>query len=174
MENKSLKQIIDNRLEKLKKIRELGIEPYAYDYDSSHHTSEINEKLIDSKVSLAGRVMSLRKMGKASFANIQDQEGRIQFYIARDDVGEDNYNLFKLTDIGDFVGIEGKVFKTKTDALTIKVSHLTILSKNIKPIPDVKEKDGEKYNLVSDKEFRYRKRFLDLIINPETKNNYLK
>ena len=174
MENKSLKQIKENRLEKLKKIRQLGIEPYAYDYDSSHHTSEINEKLIDSKVSLAGRVMSLRKMGKASFANIQDQEGRIQFYIARDDVGEDNYNLFKLTDIGDFVGIEGKVFKTKTDALTIKVSHLTILSKNIKPIPDVKEKDGEKYNLVSDKEFRYRKRFLDLIINPETKNNYVK
>ena len=81
MENKSLKQIIDNRLEKLKKIRELGIEPYAYHYDSSHHTSEINEKLIDSEVSLAGRVMSLRKMGKASFANIQDQEGRIQFYI---------------------------------------------------------------------------------------------
>ena len=119
MENKSLKQIIDNRLEKLKKIRELGIEPYAYEYNSSHHTSEINEKLIDTKVSLAGRVMSLRKMGKASFANIQDQEGRIQFYIARDDVGEDNYNLFKLTDIGDFVGIEGKVFKTKTDALTI-------------------------------------------------------
>ena len=79
MENKSLKQIIDNRLEKLKKIRELGIKPYAYEYNSSHHTSEINEKLIDTKVSLAGRVMSLRKMGKASFANIQDQEGRIQF-----------------------------------------------------------------------------------------------
>ena len=113
-------------------------------------------------------------MGKASFANIQDQKGRIQFYIARDDVGEENYNLFKLTDIGDYVGIEGAVFKTKTDALTIKVSSLTILSKNIKPIPDVKEKDGEKYNLVSDKEFRYRKRYLDLIINPETKDNYIK
>ena len=161
MENKSLKQIIDNRLEKLKKIRELGVEPYAYDYKCADHSIEINEKLIDSEVSLAGRIMSLRKMGKASFANIQDQEGRIQFYIARDDVGEDNYNLFKLTDIGDFVGIVGKVFKTKTDALTIKVSQLTILSKNIKPIPDVKEKDGEKFNLVSDKEFRYRKRFLD-------------
>jgi len=174
MENKSLKQIIDNRLEKLKKIRELGVEPYAYNYKCSHHSSEINEKLIDSEVSLAGRIMSLRKMGKASFANIQDQEGRIQFYIARDDVGEDNYNLFKLTDIGDFVGIVGKVFKTKTDALTIKVSQLKILSKNIKPIPDVKEKDGEKFNLVSDKEFRYRKRFLDLIINPETKENYIK
>ena len=174
MENKSLKQIIDNRLEKLKKIRELGVEPYAYDFTCSNNTSEINDKLIDSKVSIAGRIMSLRKMGKASFANIQDQEGRIQLYIARDDVGEDNYNLFKLTDIGDFVGIEGKVFKTKTDALTIKVSHLTILSKSIKPIPDVKEKDGEKYNLVSDKELRYRKRFLDLIINPETKENFIK
>ena len=174
MENKSLKQIIDNRLEKLKKIRELGVEPYAYDFTCSNNTSEINDKLIDSKVSIAGRIMSLRRMGKASFANIQDQEGRIQLYIARDDVGEDNYNLFKLTDIGDFVGIEGKVFKTKTDALTIKVSHLTILSKSIKPIPDVKEKDGEKYNLVSDKELRYRKRFLDLIINPETKENFIK
>ena len=174
MENKSLNQIIDNRLEKLKKIRELGVEPYAYDFTCSNNTSEINDKLIDSKVSIAGRIMSLRRMGKASFANIQDQEGRIQLYIARDDVGEDNYNLFKLTDIGDFVGIEGKVFKTKTDALTIKVSHLTILSKSIKPIPDVKEKDGEKYNLVSDKELRYRKRFLDLIINPETKENFIK
>ena len=174
MENKSLKQIIDNRLEKLKKIRELGVEPYAYDFTCSNNTSEINDKLIDSKVSIAGRIMSLRRMGKASFANIQDQEGRIQLYIARDKVGEDNYNLFKLTDIGDFVGIEGKVFKTKTDALTIKVSHLTILSKSIKPIPDVKEKDGEKYNLVSDKELRYRKRFLDLIINPETKENFIK
>lgn len=174
MENKSLKQIIDNRLEKLKKIRELGVEPYAYDFTCSNNTSEINDKLIESKVSIAGRIMSLRRMGKASFANIQDQEGRIQLYIARDDVGEDNYNLFKLTDIGDFVGIEGKVFKTKTDALTIKVSHLTILSKSIKPIPDVKEKDGEKYNLVSDKELRYRKRFLDLIINPETKENFIK
>ena len=174
MEKKSLKQIIDNRLEKLKKIRELGVEPYAYDFTCSNNTSEINDKLIDSKVSIAGRIMSLRRMGKASFANIQDQEGRIQLYIARDDVGEDNYNLFKLTDIGDFVGIEGKVFKTKTDALTIKVSHLTILSKSIKPIPDVKEKDGEKYNLVSDKELRYRKRFLDLIINPETKENFIK
>ena len=93
MENKSLKQIIDNRLEKLKKIRELGVEPYAYEYKCSHHSSEIDDKLIDSKVSLAGRIMSLRKMGKASFANIQDQEGRIQFYIARDDVGEENYKL---------------------------------------------------------------------------------
>ena len=174
MENKSLKQIIDNRLEKLKKIREMGIEPYAYSFNCSHSTSDITEELIDKRVCMAGRIMALRKMGKASFSHIQDQHGKIQFYIARDDVGEENYNLFKLTDIGDFVGIEGKVFKTKTDALTIKVSSLTMLSKNIKPIPDVKEKDGEKFNMVSDKEFRYRKRYLDMIINPETKENYVK
>ena len=174
MENKSLKQIIDNRLEKLKKIREMGIEPYAYSFNCSHSTSDITEELIDKRVCMAGRIMALRKMGKASFSHIQDQHGKIQFYIARDDVGEENYNLFKLTDIGDFVGIEGKVFKTKTDALTIKVSSLIMLSKNIKPIPDVKEKDGEKFNMVSDKEFRYRKRYLDMIINPETKENYVK
>ena len=96
--------------------------------------------------------MSLRKMGKAAFANIQDEKGRVQLYVARDDVGEENYNLFKLVDIGDFIGIDGTVFITKTDALTAK--HVTVLSKNLRPIPDVKEKDGEKYNSVSDKELR--------------------
>ena len=118
--------------------------------------------------------MSLRNMGKAAFTNIQDESGRVQLYIAKDDVGDDSYNLFKLIDIGDHIGVSGKVFITKTGAVTIKVKTLTLLSKNLRPIPDVKEKDGEKYNLVSDKEFRYRKRYLDLIINPETKENYVK
>ena len=173
MENKSLKQIISNRLEKLDKIRQLGVNPYPYDFNLTHSTSEIEKKHIDKEVSVAGRVMSLRKMGKAAFANIQDEKGRIQLYIARDDVGEDNYALFKLVDIGDFIGIDGKVFVTKTDALTVKASKVTILSKNLRPIPDVKEKDGEKFNSVSDKELRYRKRYLDMIINPETKDNYI-
>ena len=173
MENKSLKQIISNRLEKLDKIRQLGVNPYPYDFNLTHSTSEIEKKHIDNEVSVAGRVMSLRKMGKAAFANIQDEKGRIQLYIARDDVGEDNYALFKLVDIGDFIGIDGKVFVTKTDALTVKASKITILSKNLRPIPDVKEKDGEKFNSVSDKELRYRKRYLDMIINPETKDNYI-
>ena len=140
MENKSLKQIISNRLEKLDKIRQLGVNPYPYDFNLTHSTSEIEKKHIDKEVSVAGRVMSLRKMGKAAFANIQDEKGRIQLYIARDDVGEDNYALFKLVDIGDFIGIDGKVFVTKTDALTVKASKVTILSKNLRPIPDVKEK----------------------------------
>ena len=173
MENKSLKQIIANRLEKLDKIRQLGVNPYPYEFNITHSTSEITKDNIDQNVSVAGRVMSLRKMGKAAFANIQDEKGRVQLYIARDDVGEDNYSLFKLVDIGDFIGINGTVFITKTDAITVKAESVTILSKNLRPIPDVKEKDGEKYNSVSDKELRYRKRYLDMIINPETKNNYI-
>ena len=173
MENKSLKQIIANRLEKLDKIRQLGVNPYPYEFNITHSTSEITKDNIDQNVSVAGRVMSLRKMGKAAFANIQDEKGRVQLYIARDDVGENNYNLFKLVDIGDFIGINGAVFITKTDAITVKAESVTILSKNLRPIPDVKEKDGEKYNSVSDKELRYRKRYLDMIINPETKNNYI-
>jgi len=174
MENKSLKQIIANRLEKLDKMRELGVNPYPYEFNTTHTTSDITKKNLNKKVSVAGRVMSLRKMGKAAFANIQDEKGRVQLYVARDDVGEDNYNLFKLVDIGDFIGIDGTVFITKTDALTVKAKHVTVLSKNLRPIPDVKEKDGEKYNSVSDKELRYRKRYLDMIINPETKDNYIK
>ena len=146
MENKSLKQIIANRLEKLDKIRQLGVNPYPYEFNITHSTSEITKDNIDQNVSLAGRVMSLRKMGKAAFANIQDEKGRVQLYIARDDVGEDNYSLFKLVDIGDFIGINGTVFITKTDAITVKAENVTILSKNLRPIPDVKEKDGEKYN----------------------------
>ena len=174
MENKSLEQIIESRLEKLKKIRDLGVNPYPYEFKCSHTTSQVTENIVDKKVSVAGRVMSLRNMGKAAFTNIQDESGRVQLYIAKDDVGEDSYNLFKLIDIGDYIGVSGKVFITKTGAVTVKVKTLTLLSKNLRPIPDVKEKDGEKYNFVSDKEFRYRKRYLDLIINPETKENYVK
>ena len=173
MENKSLKQIIANRHEKLDKIRQLGVNPYPYEFNITHSTLEITKDCIDQNVSVAGRVMSLRRMGKAAFANIQDEKGRVQLYIARDDVGEDNYNLFKLVDIGDFIGINGIVFITKTEAITVKAEKVTILSKNLRPIPDVKEKDGEKYNSVSDKELRYRKRYLDMIINPETKDNYV-
>ena len=164
MENKSLEQIIKARLEKLNKIRELGINPYPYEFKCTHSASDIKEDIIGKNVSIAGRIMSLRNMGKAAFSNIQDQSGRVQLYVGRDDVGNDLYDI----------GVTGKVFITKTKAVTIKVKKLTILSKNLRPIPDIKEKDGEKYNLVSDKELRYRKRYLDLIINPETKENYIK
>ena len=171
MENKSLEQIIKARLEKLDKIRELGINPYPYEFKISHSASGIDEDMVNKKVSVAGRIMSLRNMGKAAFSNIQDQSGRLQLYIGRDDVGDDLYSLFKLMDIGDYIGVTGTVFITKTGAVTVKAKKITILSKNLRPIPDIKEKDGEKYNLVCDKELRYRKRYLDLIINPETKEN---
>ena len=150
MENKSLEQIIKARLEKLDKIRELGINPYPYEFKISHSASGIDEDMVNKKVSVAGRIMSLRNMGKAAFSNIQDQSGRLQLYIGRDDVGDKLYSLFKLMDIGDYIGVTGTVFITKTGAVTVKAKKITILSKNLRPIPDIKEKDGEKYNLVSD------------------------
>ena len=142
MENKSLEQIIKARLEKLDKIRELGINPYPYEFKISHSASGIDEDMVNKKVSVAGRIMSLRNMGKAAFSNIQDQSGRLQLYIGRDDVGDDLYSLFKLMDIGDYIGVTGTVFITKTGAVTVKAKKITILSKNLRPIPDIKEKDG--------------------------------
>ena len=124
MENKSLEQIIKARLEKLDKIRELGINPYPYEFKISHSASGIDEDMVNKKVSVAGRIMSLRNMGKAAFSNIQDQSGRLQLYIGRDDVGDDLYSLFKLMDIGDYIGVIGTVFITKTGAVTVKALSL--------------------------------------------------
>ncbi|HJM85530.1 MAG TPA: OB-fold nucleic acid binding domain-containing protein, partial [Candidatus Marinimicrobia bacterium] len=109
----SLKQIMDFRLEKLEKLRKLGVNPYPYSFDASHHSKEILtdfDKLADKPVSVAGRIVSLRKMGKASFFHVQDMKGKIQIYIKRDEVGEDNYEIFKVLDIGDIVGVSGQVF----------------------------------------------------------------
>tara|TARA_B100000315_G_C14581983_1_gene590961 strand:- start:2428 stop:3738 length:1311 start_codon:yes stop_codon:yes gene_type:complete len=118
--------------------------------------------------------MALRKMGKASFAQIMDSEGRIQFFIRQDDVGEESYTHFKLLDIGDYVGIEGYVFKTKTEEISIHADTLTILAKSIRPLPIVKEKDGDVFDAFTDKEQRYRNRHLDLILNPEVKDTFVK
>lgn len=174
MENKSLIQIIAARKEKIQKILDLGINPYPYSFKAKHSTDFIIKKNSGKKTSLAGRIMSLRRMGKASFLNLQDMNGKVQLFISRDDVNSKTYELFKLLDIGDFIGVSGSVFITKTNMATLKIEKLELLTKSIRPIPDVKEKDGEKFNLVSDKEFRYRKRFVDLIINPEVKNDFIK
>ena len=174
MENKSLIQIIAARKEKIQKILDLGINPYPYSFKAKHSTDFIIKKNSGKKTSLAGRIMSLRRMGKASFLNLQDMNGKVQLFISRDDVNSKTYELFKLLDIGDFIGVSGTVFITKTNMATLKIEKLELLTKSIRPIPDVKEKDGEKFNLVSDKEFRYRKRFVDLIINPEVKNDFIK
>ena len=173
----SLKQIMQYRLEKLEKLRDLGVNPYPYNFDVSHHSKEIVDgfdNMADKPVSVAGRIVSLRKMGKASFFHVQDMEGKIQVYIKRDEVGEGIYEIFKLLDMGDIVGISGKVFKTKTEEVSVSCEKLELLSKSIRPLPGAKEKDGEVYHAFKDKEQRYRHRHLDLIENPEVKDDFIK
>lgn len=173
----SLKQIIEFRKKKLKELRDMGINPYPYKYDVSHVSQNIlrNFKSLEGKpVSVAGRIVSLRKMGKASFFHVQDQDGKIQIYIKKDNVGEEQYALFKLLDIGDIVGISGKVFKTKTEEISIATDEMTLLSKSIQPLPGSKEKEGEKYSAFASKEHRYRHRYLDLVVNPEVRKVFIK
>ncbi|MCK5520941.1 MAG: lysine--tRNA ligase, partial [Candidatus Marinimicrobia bacterium] len=123
---------------------------------------------------VAGRMMGVRIMGKASFAHIEDGEGRIQLYISKSEIGEDAYKMFKMLDIGDFIGVKGLVMKTRTGEITVKAQELTLLSKNIRPLPIVKEKDGIVHDAFADKELRYRKRYLDLIVNPHVKETFKK
>ena len=176
-ENKSLSQIINFRKEKLSKLKDLGFEPYPHKYERTHTSSEIKnnfKKLENKDVSISGRVMALRKMGKASFIHIMDAFGQIQVFIKEDTVGGKIYEAFKLIDIGDFLGINGIVFKTKTKEISINSKQLTILSKSIRPLPIVKEKEGELFDAFNDKELRYRNRHLDLLVNPETRDVFRK
>ena len=148
--NNSIKQIIEFRIEKLNKLRELGVDPYPHKYEPSHKSIEIisnfNE-LENQTVCVAGRIMALRKMGKASFIQLKDTQGEIQIFIKKDNVGEHVYDVFNLMDIGDFIGINGFVFKTKVGEISISAEKFTVLSKSIRPLPIVKEKDGEVYDL---------------------------
>jgi len=175
-EQKSLKQIIDFRKEKLNELRKKGINPYPSNFTPTHFSESIKinfEKLEGENVVLAGRIMAIRRMGKASFFRIIDNEGGIQIFIKKDDLGDNSYENFKLFDIGDFVGVSGQVFKTKTGEISIRTSELTLLAKSIRPLPIVKEKDGTKYDSFSDKEQRYRNRHLDLLLNQAVKNTFM-
>ena len=176
------------RREKLGKLREVGIDPYPaplYPVNTNSKTILVNYKQGENdddfkEVCVAGRIMSVRDMGKANFAVLQDGEGKIQMYIRRDDIcpGEDKtmYNQVwkKLLDIGDFIGIKGFVFTTKMGETTIHATEFTLLSKSLKPLPIVKEKDGELYDEVTDPEFRYRQRYADLVVNPGVKETFIK
>ena len=176
-EKKSLKQIMAFRKEKLSKIKDNGINPYPVNFSPKDSTKIIlsDYKSWEGKdVTIAGRIMALRKMGKVSFSQIMDSGGRIQIFISRDSLGESMYDTFKLLDIGDFIGISGEVFKTKTGEISIKASSIILLSKSIRPLPVVKEKDGKLFDSFTDKEQRYRNRHLDLILNPEVKNTFYK
>lgn len=176
------------RREKLAKLQEMGIDPYPAPLFPVNNTAANilatfkegvnNEEFKD--VVVAGRIMGVRDMGKANFAKLQDASGRIQLYIKRDEVapGEDKSlydQVWKhLTDIGDIIGVKGYVFTTKTGETSIHVKELNILTKSLKPLPIVKEKDGEVFDEVTDPEFRYRQRYADLIVNPDVKDTFLK
>lgn len=172
------------RRNSLAELRKMGIEPYpAEEYVVTGHTKEIKENFKDDaeprEVRIAGRIMSRRIMGKASFMELQDSEGRIQVYISRDDLcpGEDKdtYNIFfkKLLDIGDIVGIEGFVFRTQMGEITVHSKNIKMLSKSLRPLPIVKMKDGKAYDAFEDPELRYRQRYVDLIVNDGIKDIFL-
>ena len=171
------------RRQSLNELMELGIDPYpAEAFDVNVTAEEIHKNYPEKSfenVSIAGRIMSRRIMGAASFVEIQDSTGRIQCYLKRDNLcpGEDKtlYNkVFKqLLDIGDIIGIKGKVFTTKMGETTIQASELVLLAKSLKPLPVVKEKDDKVYDAFSDPEQRYRQRYVDLIVNPQVKITFL-
>ena len=171
------------RREKLQQLRDLGVEPYpAEEFVVTSNSKEIKEKYEEGKVvKLAGRLMSVRVMGKASFAELQDSEGRIQLYVSRDDISSSEegieYNTIfkKLMDIGDFIGIEGYEFKTKVGEISVHVTKLTLLSKTLRPLPIVKTDDeGHVFDAFTDPELRYRMRYVDMVVNPHVKEIFLK
>ena len=166
-----INQLLKIRRDKLKELQENGKDPFTITkYDVTHHSQEIKDQfdeLEGQEVSIAGRLMSKRVMGKASFCNVQDLQGNIQSYVARDSIGEDAYKDFKKMDIGDIVGLKGQVFKTKTGEISIHASSVTLLSKSLQILP-------EKFHGLTNTDIRYRQRYVDLIMNPEVKDTFIK
>ena len=182
-ENTSLKEIMKFRMDKVKTLKEEGLDLYPHKYEFSHKNIDIcnnREYFLSDKsnteiVSLAGRVVSLRTMGKSTFLHMQDESGKIQVYLNRNNISDDLERMVcQNLDLGDIIGCRGEVFLTKTEELTIRAQNITLLAKNIRPLPNLKEKDGEAFNAFSDKESRYRYRHLDLIANPASKDIFRK
>lgn len=178
--NKDQQNVIDNqedltevlrvRREKLAKLQEMGRDPFVQSrYDRTNYSMDIKnnfEEMEGKVVKIAGRIMSKRLQGKAGFIDIQDQEGRIQCYVRKDRIGEEEYDLFKTYDIGDIIGLEGEVFKTKKEEISVKANAVVLLSKSLQVLP-------EKYHGLKDQDIRYRQRYVDLIVNPEVKDTFL-
>ena len=171
VQEQDLNQLRKVRREKLAELQGSGKDPFVITkYDQTHHSVEVKEnyeELEGKQVSIAGRMMFKRVMGKASFCNVQDLKGNIQSYVARDSIGEENYKEFKKLDVGDVIGIEGEVFKTKTGEISIHASHVTLLSKSLQILP-------EKFHGLTNTDMRYRQRYVDLIMNPEAKDTFIK
>ncbi|MCI1305314.1 MAG: lysine--tRNA ligase [Lachnospiraceae bacterium] len=170
-QNADTNHLIQVRREKLRELQEAGRDPFQITkYDVTHHSSEIKENydaLENQTVSIAGRMMSKRVMGKASFCNVQDKYGDIQCYVSKEALGDDPYKAFKKMDIGDIAGVKGYVFKTKTGEITLHVTELTLLAKSLRPLP-------EKFHGLQDTDIRYRQRYTDLIMNPEVKGTFIR
>lgn len=166
-----LNEILKIRREKLQDLKENGKNPYEitkYDRDqTAGYVKDHFEEMEGKTVSLAGRMMSKRGMGKASFCDIADRSGRIQLYVRKDEIGDDSYALFKKYDIGDIIGVKGEVFKTHMGEISIKAKEIVLLTKSLQPLP-------EKFHGLKDQELRYRQRYVDLIVNPEVKDTFLK
>lgn len=166
-------ELIKERLRKLTELTEKGINPYPYRFTKTHEIKKLLndfsklDQLPGIEVAVAGRLMNLRRMGRATFGHVQDENGKMQIYLKEDLLGKEKYNLLKKIDIGDLLGLKGKLFRTKTGELTVEVNELEILCKSIRPLP-------EKFHGLKDPELRYRKRYLDLIMNPEVKEVFKK
>ena len=162
-------ELLRIRRDKLKALQEEGRDPFTITkFDVTHHTQDIKDNfdaMEGQSVSVAGRLMSKRGMGKVSFCDLQDKTGRIQIYARKDEMDEDNYNRFKKYDIGDIVGVQGEVFRTQRGEMSVRARDITLLSKSLRPLP-------EKFHGLTDKEIRYRQRYVDLIMNPESKRNF--
>lgn len=168
-QEKQLDQIIKNKLQKLTELKDMGIEPFGRRYDKVDYIENISEKYTEETkvfVKTAGRIMAYRRQGKTSFGHVEDQTGRIQYYVRKNEVGEDEYEIYKKMGVGDFIGLEGYLFKTKTGEITIRIQNFELLSKNSRPLP-------EKFHGLTDVETRYRQRYIDLIMNREVKETFM-
>ncbi|MDH4261750.1 MAG: lysine--tRNA ligase [Spirochaetia bacterium] len=177
-ENQSETELIQQRLSKYKSFTEHGINVYPNQFKRTHNILDVLEMfntndVPQNKVIIAGRVMTRRAMGKAGFLNIKDFSGQIQVYSNNTLLNENGYFVFTELDIGDIIGVSGETFKTKTGEPSIRVESITMLSKNLYPLPVVKEKDGVRFDAFADVEQRYRRRYLDLIVNPDVKNTFV-
>lgn len=177
-----LNDLMLRRREELEELKKRGVDPYPYVFNRTDYSHDVLQSFHSDapsrNVAVAGRIMSIRRMGKASFCHIQDSKGKIQVYLKKDDLG-DIYDAFKLMDIGDLIGVEGFVFRTKLGEISIHARELELLSKSLRPLPVVKEKVDEKGNKIvydpfSDKELRYRQRYVDLVVNPAVKEVFMK
>mgnify|MGYP006287594641 FL=1 len=164
-----MNKLMQQRHEKLEEIRNSDINAYAKKYNPTHHAADISEKfeeLEGENVSLSGRLMAIRTHGKATFADLMDESGKIQLFVSFNKVGEDNYEFFNNLDIGDIIGLEGEVFKTNRGQISVNVDDYKLLSKSLRPLP-------EKFHGLKDKDLRYRQRALDLIVNPEVRDTFM-